>query len=292
MNDKPRISHFGNCFDTTPVGDIPLYNFYSAVKNSDYAQEVEKIRSCHDPNEKKKLKKSLPCFTISGMFSLRNAQSLNLHSGRLCLDIDDEHNPQISDWQELRNTLGTWESIEFSSLSVSGKGVFVVVVILYPEKHLSHFLALEKVFAKYGLVIDPICKDICRLRFMSSDREAVLNNEVVPFRLLYKEPKQLRRIQTACCGTLQKTIDEIVNRGVDITGSYKNWYEIGCALVNESGESGRDHFHRLSQFYSGYNQKECDKQYNACKRNPKEYTAATIYYYAKQHGIVINRIKS
>jgi hypothetical protein len=285
MNDKARISHFGNCFDTTPVGDIPLYNFYSAVKSGIYAQEVEKIRSCHDPDEKKKLKKSLPCFTISGIFSMRNAQSLKQHSGRLCLDIDAKHNPQISDWKELRTTLGTWESVEFSSLSVSGKGVFVVTVILYPEKHQLHFLALEKVFSKYGLVIDPICKDICRLRIVSSDRDAVLNNEVVPFRLLYKVTKQLRRVQTVYNDTLQKAIDEIVKSGVDITESYKNWYEIGCALVNESGESGRDDFHRLSQFYPGYNQKECDKQYNACKRNPKEYTGATIYYYAKQHGI-------
>lgn len=286
MNDIANISYFGDCFDTTPAGEIPLSNFYSAVRCADYGSEIEKIRSCTDVEEKKKLKKLLPCFTISGTFSQRNAAGLKHHSGRICIDIDADDNTHINDWSELRSTLGTWGSVEFSSLSASGKGVFLVIVIRWPEKHLQHYIALQKTFARYGLTIDPLCKDVCRLRYMSADKGAVLNDSVIPYRIIYEEPApRKRKSKIDKSDDLRPTIDMIVSKGIDITDGYNAWYQIGAALANEFGEAGRDDFHRLSRIYPKYRERECDKQYNACLKNPKGYSRATIFYYLKQLGI-------
>jgi len=147
---------------------------------------------------------------------------------------------------------------------------------------LLHYISLEKSFKKYGITTDPICKDVCRLRFITYDKDAVLNEKSVPYQILYEEPKRKYTRHLNSLDDLGDLINEIVSKGLDITNSYKNWYEIGCALVNEYGERGRDDFHRLSQIYPKYKQAECDRQYNACLKNPKKYSKATIFYYKKQ----------
>src|SRR5574344_2890062 len=48
----------------------------------------------------------------------------------------------------------------------------------------------------------------------------------------------------------------VETRGLDITGDYHRWLNIGFALVEGLGENGRDYFHRLSRFYPGYSEAE------------------------------------
>ena len=49
---------------------------------------------------------------------------------------------------------------------------------------------------------------------------------------------------------------------IDITAGYDNWRDLGFALTDALGESGRDYYHRISRFNSGYTESECDKQYD------------------------------
>ena len=53
---------------------------------------------------------------------------------------------------------------------------------------------------------------------------------------------------------------------VDITGDYHQWMRIGFALASAFGESGRGFYHRVSRFYSGYSNVECNRQYDRCLR--------------------------
>ena len=77
-------------------------------------------------------------------------------------------------------------------------------------------------------------------------------------------------------------------RGLDITGDYHRWLNIGFALVEGLGEYGRDFFHRLSQFYPGYSEAEADKQYDKCMRaHGTGIRLATLFQYAKEEGIVV-----
>lgn len=77
-------------------------------------------------------------------------------------------------------------------------------------------------------------------------------------------------------------------RGLDITGDYHRWLNIGFALVEGLGENGRDFFHRLSRFYPGYSEAEADRQYDKCLRaHGTGIRLATLFQYAKEEGIVV-----
>jgi hypothetical protein len=85
---------------------------------------------------------------------------------------------------------------------------------------------------------------------------------------------------------IESYITAIEQSGTDITGNYATWRDLGFALAEEYGESGRDYFHRISKNYSGYNTKECDAQFDKCL-NAKGHgiTIATFYHYSHQSGI-------
>ena len=50
----------------------------------------------------------------------------------------------------------------------------------------------------------------------------------------------------------------------DITANYSDWRDIGFALADEFGESGREYYHRVSRFYPNYSSTDCNKQYDQC----------------------------
>ena len=77
--------------------------------------------------------------------------------------------------------------------------------------------------------------------------------------------------------------------GVDITGDYASWRDLGFALSDELGESGRDYFHRISRFYPGYAEKEADDQYDKCMRaHGTGITIRTFFQAAKDAGISVS----
>lgn len=47
-------------------------------------------------------------------------------------------------------------------------------------------------------------------------------------------------------------VREIEQRAIDIASSYKDWVELGFALVDGLGENGREYYHRISRFYPAY----------------------------------------
>ena len=77
--------------------------------------------------------------------------------------------------------------------------------------------------------------------------------------------------------------------GVDITGDYASWRDLGFALSDELGENGRDYFHRISRFYPGYTEKEADDQYDKCMRaHGTGITIRTFFQAAKDAGISVS----
>lgn len=74
----------------------------------------------------------------------------------------------------------------------------------------------------------------------------------------------------------------------DITGTYEDWIKLGFAFASEFGEAGRNYFHRVSRFYSGYNLVECNKQFDNCLQGKKiGTTIKTFYASARDAGINI-----
>jgi hypothetical protein len=77
--------------------------------------------------------------------------------------------------------------------------------------------------------------------------------------------------------------------GTDIAPNYADWRDLGFALADALGESGRSYYHRLSCFYASYNQTETNKQFNNClKAHGHGVTIKTLYHLAKQAAIDIS----
>ena len=91
---------------------------------------------------------------------------------------------------------------------------------------------------------------------------------------------------------IETYITAIEQSGTDITGNYAAWRDIGFALAEEYGETGRDYYHRVSKNYGGYDTKECDTQFNSClKAKGHGITIATFYHHAHQSGVKFNRLQ-
>jgi len=88
---------------------------------------------------------------------------------------------------------------------------------------------------------------------------------------------------------LELIVKRIESSSIDIAPNYADWRDLGFALADALGESGRNYYHRLSYFYSGYTETETNKQYDNClKANGHGVTIKTLYHLAKSAGIDIS----
>ncbi len=168
-----KVSLFENYYCTIPYATIGLWEWL--LKDSKNIATVQRIRETKDEVLRTKLKKLLPAITPSGIFSIRNKDGLEKHTGLICIDIDGKDNPHITDMELLKDELVKNEFILYCGLSVRGKGLYCLILIAFTEKHEGHFLSLEKDFAELGIIIDKGCKDETRLRGYSYDYKPIVN---------------------------------------------------------------------------------------------------------------------
>ena len=284
-----NISAFLNYKATEPK-EINLLAWLNSTK---HYLEVEKIRNTTDETIKKVLKSKLPAITPSGTFSKRCAKNLIKHSGFIQFDIDYKDNLHIKNYENLKNEIRKIKEVAYCGLSVSGKGYWGLIPISEPTKHQQHFEALLLKFKNLGIVIDKSCKDISRLRGYSIDDDAYFNHSATKFnQILKKATKQQQRktyIKTNDSNTIknnvEKKINEIQQKNIDVTVGYETWFSIGCSFANEFGESGRNYFHILSKINSEYSNSKTERQYNHCLKNKYSYSIATFFHYCKIHNI-------
>ena len=85
----------------------------------------------------------------------------------------------------------------------------------------------------------------------------------------------------------------IVATATDIAPNYADWRDLGFALADALGESGRAYYHRLSRFYPNYTEKETNQQYNKClKSHGHGITIKTLYHLAKSANIDVSITKA
>ena len=259
----------------------------------EYKDDILRLRAVFDKEKRNALKRSLPQATISGVFSPTRAKNnLSQHSGLICVDIDAKDNPDILDWETLKQDLSVLPQIAYCALSVSGKGLFLVIPLRYPEKHLKQFRQLQIDFRKMGIMIDSACSDITRLRCLSYDEHPIINENATLYEGVYMEKPKHKSFPTCfiyegentsaevavCCRKIQQC-------GIDITASYDDWLKVGCALAT-LGESGRSLFHICSRQNAKYNAAKTDKMFtDLLRRNYQQVNIGTFIWMCKQHGI-------
>lgn len=259
----------------------------------EYKDDILRLRAVFDKEKRNALKRSLPQATISGVFSPTRAKNnLSQHSGLICVDIDAKDNPDILDWETLKQDLSVLPQIAYCALSVSGKGLFLVIPLRYPEKHLQQFRQLQIDFREMGIMIDSACSDITRLRCLSYDEHPIINENATLYEGVYVEKPKHKSFPTCfiyegentsaevavCCRKIQQC-------GIDITASYDDWLKVGCALAT-LGESGRSLFHICSRQNAKYNAAKPDKMFtDLLRRNYQQVNIGTFFWMCKQHGI-------
>lgn len=286
---QTHISVYNGVTDNTGTR-MPLGTFLFC---KEYKDDILRLRAVFDKEKRNALKRSLPQATISGVFSPTRAKNnLSQHSGLICVDIDAKDNPDILDWETLKQDLSVLPQIAYCALSVSGKGLFLVIPLRYPEKHLQQFRQLQIDFRKMGIMIDSACSDITRLRCLSYDEHPIINENATLYEGVYVEKPKHKSFPTCfiyegentsaevavCCRKIQQC-------GIDITVSYNDWLKVGCALAT-LGESGRSLFHICSRQNAKYNAAKTDKMFtDLLRRNYQQVNIGTFFWMCKQHGI-------
>ena len=286
---QTHISVYNGVTDNTGTR-MPLGTFLFC---KEYKDDILRLRAVFDKEKRNALKRSLPQATISGVFSPTRAKNnLFQHSGLICVDIDAKDNPDILDWETLKQDLSVLPQIAYCALSVSGKGLFLVIPLRYPEKHLQQFRQLQIDFRKMGIMIDSACSDITRLRCLSYDEHPIINENATLYEGVYVEKPKHKSFPTCFIYEGENTSAEVAvycrkiqQCGIDITASYDDWLKVGCALAT-LGESGRSLFHICSRQNAKYNAAKTDKMFtDLLRRNYQQVNIGTFFWMCKQYGI-------
>ena len=286
---QTHISVYNGVTDNTGTR-MPLGTFLFC---KEYKDDILRLRAVFDKEKRNALKRSLPQATISGVFSPTRAKNnLSQHSGLICVDIDAKDNPDILDWETLKQDLSVLPQIAYCALSVSGKGLFLVIPLRYPEKHLQQFRQLQIDFRKMGIMIDSACSDITRLRCLSYDEHPIINENATLYEGVYVEKPKHKSFPTCFIYEGENTSAEVAvycrkiqQCGIDITASYGDWLKVGCALATLV-ESGRSLFHICSRQNAKYNAAKTDKMFtDLLRRNYQQVNIGTFFWMCKQYGI-------
>ncbi|MBR4871717.1 MAG: PriCT-2 domain-containing protein [Alistipes sp.] len=221
---------------------------------------VEALRALpYGSAEFNQAKRQMPCYTPSGVFSVRNSEGLISHSGVLCIEWD-----KVEDVDALKDLLGGLPFVYYAGLSCSGRGVFALVKIAEPTKHREYFRALSEYFGGIGYRVDESGKDVCRLRVASFDDTPIFNPDSEVWSELPRvvAPTYTPRMATATDERLLLAGVEYISRhGIDITQGRNNWLAIGSCVKSILGVSGEDVFVTLSRYHPQYRESNARKTY-------------------------------
>ena len=87
---------------------------------------------------------------------------------------------------------------------------------------------------------------------------------------------------------IERLIDDIITKGIDIASDYDTYLKIGFSLADEFGENGRSYFHAIAQNSDKYDYQKADKQYSYILRSESRgISIGTLFYFAKDAGLSI-----
>lgn len=253
-----NVSYYKNVTNSrTPIGSLPLTSILFSER---VRARVEALRSLPYGSEAFQLaKRQMPCYTPSGVFSVRNSEGLVKHSGVLCIEWD-----KVEDVDALKDLLGGLPFVYYAGLSCSGRGVFALIKIADPTKHREYFKALSEYFGGIGYKVDESGKDVCRLRVASWDAEPIFNTNSEVWNELPRvvAPTYTPRLATATDERLLLAGVEYISRhGIDITQGRNNWLSIGSCVKTIMGAGGEDVFVSLSSYHPQYRESDARKTY-------------------------------
>lgn len=184
---EPDSVSFYSGITPNPIRTVSWQDALHEISSCKHAEQIGKARgvlASQGPGEYGKIKKTLPSVTFSGTFSHRQKECLLSVTGFIVADLD-----HLENIEAVFNLLIQDENIWFVFRSPSGEGLKCGIRaqgIRDDHDHKKLFAAVERYFNQgYQVQIDPACKDISRLTFLSSDPRTFINPEPHYFDLDY-----------------------------------------------------------------------------------------------------------
>ncbi len=219
----------------TATKDARAVAVVKSVTDGKWQQPVEHIRAellTKGKDGVSELKKRLPGVLPSGKFDRRSNSGLVAYSGLLCADLDDlgDRLPDLR-WK-LINDPHVWALF----LSPTGTGLKVWFrVDNDATKHAASFAVVQRRCRElYGVEIDPACKDVARLCFVSYDPAAFLNQDAAELPVLAEPVAPM----VPCCAPTP------AKNSYDMPPSAQRLFESGAP----AGERNRRSFDLACQF--------------------------------------------
>ena len=286
--------------NVVPVGRVSLREVYEMIISDKYFAvtcELRRLYQCDRASYAALKKRSLDFVTFACQSYRRGPQTLEHLSGYLCLDLDHIGSEELL--QHLKQCLITDPvlGVRLIFRSPSGDGFKVIIQLQQTtidsitqhhnpvERYRSYYEHVRSYVSRtYGIVVDHT-SDLQRACFLCWDEDAYFDeterngfSAELPTLMLNRTNSmrhyEVHNVKDAVMvsasqsdwDTVEALVRGIELAGVDITGNYHQWMRIGFALASAFGESGRGFYHRVSRFYSGYSNVECNRQYDRCLR--------------------------
>jgi hypothetical protein len=163
---------FKNAIAREPIENRALDLILADIKSGVWRPDVERLRQMQG-KAYAVAKKRLPAFTPSGVFARRSKIALQAHSGILVADLDHLDGALVTTREMLR--ADTYVAFVFVSPGGNGLKVGFHVDGNY---HAESYSAVEDYLKAKGITIDPSCKDVSRLCFVSHDPDLWINPNV------------------------------------------------------------------------------------------------------------------
>lgn len=202
-------------------------------------------------------RENIPCATLSCTCTQRNTKYVITRNPIIVLDID--YNEEKGENLQLKENKDKVKQLLISlpyiiavDDSVSGTGIYVIVLLASnkdDDELREYYNSLEKTFSeRYGIQLDPACKDVVRLRVASDSDPIIKQGEVIPYTdklktcntdnqinledipcdRIIKRRVNTHRINTYANDSEQKeevlkiVIDKLLDKGYS-TDSYRDW---------------------------------------------------------------------
>lgn len=286
---EKKISFYESVLDKE--GTVTTVHDFLCSKK--YIKNIVNLRNIQDKVERATEKRKLPLATISGVFyPTRSKENLKEHSGFLCIDIDEKDNVHIGDMNIIKKVLSQRPEVAYVGSSVSGRGLFALILLAFPDKHELQFQKLLRDYRNLGIILDKSCGDVSRLRCISFDENPFFNINAIPYTGLYVENSSFylkkknffsdsdfekKKVQICC--------NIITENSIDITSDYNDWIKIGMALTS-LGEDGRFFFHKVSSFHPKYKETETDRIFSKLLLQSKgKVKLNTFFFLCSDYGI-------
>lgn len=258
------------------LNESDLYN--AIITGRICKKEIAKVRQIDRSKDEiayKKAKEKVLSFTPSCVCAGTTAKEIKQVNPLIAIDLDEKDNKGMT-LEEMRKKINSLPFVMYSSLSVGGKGMYALIVILEENKNdfKSVFNALNEDFIKLGLKLDSSCINVNRERYISYDDKEYWNTQCEIYTRKLNIPTQAhdthKRVESSAKTTLTEKdkekvdlmIEDIKANKIQLTKNHTDTLGLANAIANIWGEEGRELLHIIRSQRSGYDEYKTDENFS------------------------------